>query len=67
MERNEQETVPQLPNGTRIKYAAFVFFLQNIVIAPALFLRDVTEYIKPREVQPDIVKTYACRRNLPIR
>ena len=60
-------TVPRLPLGDRVKYAFTAFMLQNMLIGPALFFQDLKESFYPPDSRPDIVKTYPCRKSLPIR
>ncbi len=60
-------TVARLPLTGRIKNATFAFVLQRLILAPALFIQDVKDYMNPPESRPDIVKSYPCRKGLPIR
>ncbi|KAJ7192394.1 Alpha/Beta hydrolase protein [Mycena pura] len=59
--------VQQRPLLNRLKYGAIAFALQNLLVGPVLFFRDVKDYLKPPAIRPDIIKTYPCRKHLPVR
>jgi hypothetical protein len=58
--------VQQRPLLSRLKYRVMVFALQNLLNG-ARFFRDVKEYFMPPAIRPDIIKTYPCRKHLPVR
>jgi len=37
------------------------------MLAPAIILRDWTEWISPPQSAPTLIKTYPCRPSLPVR
>ncbi|KAJ7031920.1 Alpha/Beta hydrolase protein [Mycena alexandri] len=59
--------VQQRPLLTRLKYRVLAFALQNLIVGPSLFFRDVKAYFFPPAIRPDIIKTYPCRPRLPVR
>jgi hypothetical protein len=58
--------VQQRPLLIRLKYRAITFVLQNLLIGKSFF-HDVEDYFIPPGIRPDIIKTYPCRKHLPVR
>ncbi|TDZ28484.1 Arylesterase [Colletotrichum spinosum] len=59
--------IQELPILSKIRYGATAYAIQNLIVKPALFLRDVKASVIPSEFRPDFVKTYECRPYLPVR
>lgn len=59
--------VQELPFLSKVRHGATAFAIQNLLVKPALFVRDVKAHIVPPENRPEIVKTYECRPYLPVR
>ncbi|KAF6822342.1 alpha beta hydrolase fold protein [Colletotrichum plurivorum] len=59
--------VQEVPLLSKIRYGATAYAIQNLIVKPALFLRDVKAHVIPNEHRPDFVKTYECRPYLPVR
>ncbi|WQF85738.1 Putative alpha/beta hydrolase-3 [Colletotrichum destructivum] len=59
--------VQELPLLSKVRHGATAFAIQNLLVKPALFVRDVKARIVPPENRPEIVKTYECRPHLPVR
>ncbi|CAI0648119.1 Arylesterase [Colletotrichum sp. SAR 10_86] len=64
---DESQIIQEAPLLSKVRYGATAFAIQNFVVKPALFLRDVKARIIPSEHRPDFVKTYECRPYLPVR
>jgi hypothetical protein len=58
--------VQQRPLLIRLKYRVIAFTLQNLLIVTS-FYRYVKDYFIPPASRPDIIKTYPCRKHLPVR
>ncbi|KAJ4423539.1 hypothetical protein N0V82_001864 [Gnomoniopsis sp. IMI 355080] len=58
---------PQEALLKRIFYRIGVFSIVNFFFRPLLAFRHIKSIISPAPYAPTIVKTYACRKNLPIR
>jgi hypothetical protein len=58
--------VQQRPLLSRLKYRVIAFALQNLLNGGSFF-RDVKDYFMPPASRPDIIKTYQCRKHLPVR
>ncbi|KAL0930466.1 alpha beta hydrolase fold protein [Colletotrichum truncatum] len=59
--------IEQAPLLSMLRYGATAYAIQNLVVKPAMFLRDIKAHVIPPEHRPDFVKTYECRPNLPVR
>ncbi|KAK1708431.1 hypothetical protein CaCOL14_008141 [Colletotrichum acutatum] len=64
---DDSHRVPELPLLSKVRYGATAFAIQNFLVKPALFVRDVKAHVIPPENRPEIVKTYECRPYLPVR
>lgn len=51
---------------TKLSYASHIYVLKGFLTS-IYKLRNLAEHIYPPVGAPDIVKTYECRPNLPIR
>lgn len=58
---------PQIPLYKRICYRIGVFTIVNLFFRPLLAFRHFRSTISPPASSPTLVKTYECRRNLPVR
>lgn len=58
---------PQIPLYRRICYRIGVLGFMNLLFRPLLALRHLRSTINPPRSAPSLVKTYGCRRNLPVR
>ncbi|KAK4196687.1 Alpha/Beta hydrolase protein [Triangularia verruculosa] len=54
------------PILSRISYLSRIYTAKSLS-TPLLWLRDWKEYFYPPSTQPDIVKSYECRPDLPVR
>ncbi|KAH8901613.1 alpha/beta-hydrolase [Thozetella sp. PMI_491] len=61
------DVIPTLPLATRIKYAVLVYTLKILLLHPILAIRSLHRSLFPPAIRADIVKTYSCRKGLPIR
>lgn len=70
-EREDQQTsaalrrhVPSL--FSKLSFASYIYGIKGI-LAPMLWIRQWKEYFYPPGGQPNIIKKYECRLDLPIR
>jgi acetyl esterase/lipase len=63
----EKQKHPSLPLLKHLIYGIYVYTVQNLVCRPLYFFREINNTINPTDSLPSIVKTYECRRHLPIR
>lgn len=54
------------PFLTKLSYASYLYFLKGLATPLYRFL-DLRESFCPRVGAPDIVKSYECRPDLPVR
>lgn len=54
------------PLAARLKYAAVVGALQNMVMLLVSLGRAISGYLSPSDSQPALVKTYPCRPRLSV-
>ncbi|KAK0721330.1 Alpha/Beta hydrolase protein [Apiosordaria backusii] len=54
------------PLLSRISYLSKIYTTKSLS-APQIWYRDWKEYFYPATTQPDIIKTYECRPDLPVR
>ncbi|KZL76411.1 hypothetical protein CT0861_03418, partial [Colletotrichum tofieldiae] len=64
---DDAHRIPELPLLSKVRHGATAFAIQNLLVKPALFVRDVKAHIIPPENRPELVKTYECRPHLPVR
>lgn len=58
---------PQTPLLRRLCYTIGAYSMVNLFFKPLLVLRYIKSMISPPSYSPTIVKTYACRKHLPVR
>ena len=51
---------------SKLSFASYIYSLTGI-LAPFIWLRDYGEYFNPPDGRPNIIKTYECRPELPVR
>jgi len=56
----------ELPFLSKLSLASHIYGLKG-VLGPLLWIRDWAEYFDPPPGTPNIVKTYECRVDLPVR
>lgn len=62
-----RDTIPIEPLYKKVLFSTIAVALQGLLVAPAAVVRDAKAYFWPPETKPDLVKTYPCRRRLPVR
>ncbi|KAF9874787.1 hypothetical protein CkaCkLH20_07924 [Colletotrichum karsti] len=64
---DESHRIEEVSLLEKVRYGATAYAIQNLVVRPALFIRDVKARLITSEHRPDFVKTYECRPYLPVR
>jgi hypothetical protein len=57
----------RLPVIKRITYGTLIGLFKYVLMGPLLSVRSLRHWLSPPDTSPCAVKTYACRRDLPIR